>query len=38
VRKGNDALLKRIDTALNDMKKDGTMERYSKKYFPFTIY
>ena len=38
VRKGNDALLKRIDTALNDMKKDGTLERYSKKYFPFTIY
>ena len=38
VRKGNEALLKRIDTALNDMKKDGTLERYSKKYFPFTIY
>lgn len=38
VRKGSDALLKRIDTALNDMKKDGTLERYSKKYFPFTIY
>ncbi|MEO8544549.1 MAG: transporter substrate-binding domain-containing protein [Burkholderiaceae bacterium] len=38
LRKGNDALLKRIDAALTDMKKDGTMERYSKKYFPFTIY
>ena len=38
LRKGNDALLKRIDTALTDMKKDGTLERYSKKYFPFTIY
>lgn len=38
VRKGNEALLKRIDTAINDMKKDGSLERYSKKYFPFTIY
>ena len=38
VRTGNEALLKSIDTALNDMKKDGTLERYSKKYFPFTIY
>lgn len=38
LRKGNDVLLKRIDTALNDMKKDGTLERYSRKYFPFTIY
>jgi polar amino acid transport system substrate-binding protein len=38
LRKGNDALLKRIDTALNDMKKDGTLDRYSKKYFPFAIY
>ncbi len=38
VRKGNEALLKRIDTALGDMKKDGTLEKYSKKYFPFSIY
>lgn len=38
VRKGNEALVKRIDTAINDMKKDGSLEKYSKKYFPFTIY
>jgi len=38
VRKGNEALLKRIDAALNDMKKDGTLDKYSKKYFPFAIY
>ncbi len=38
LRKGNDALLKRIDTAILDMKKDGTLDKFSKLYFPFAIY
>jgi polar amino acid transport system substrate-binding protein len=37
VRKGNEALLKRIDAAIIDMQKDGTLEKFSKKYFPWTI-
>ncbi len=38
VRKGSDALLKRIDAAITAMKNDGSLERYSRKYFPFNIY
>lgn len=38
IRKGEEALLKRIDTALIDMKKDGTLEKFSKTYFPFSIF
>lgn len=38
LRKGNEALLKRIDTAILDMKKDGTLDKFSKLYFPFAIY
>ena len=37
LRKGNDELLKRIDKALADMIKDGSLEKYSHKYFPFSI-
>ncbi|MCC7048340.1 MAG: transporter substrate-binding domain-containing protein [Alphaproteobacteria bacterium] len=38
LRKDNAPLLKRIDTALLEMRKDGTLDRFSKKYFPFAIY
>lgn len=38
LRKGSEALLKRIDTAILDMKKDGTLDKFSKLYFPFAIY
>jgi len=38
IRKGEEALLKRIDAALIAMKKDGTLDAFSKKYFPFAIY
>ena len=37
LRKGNEELLKRIDKALTDMTADGSLEKYSKKYFPFAI-
>lgn len=38
LRKGNDALRKRIDVALTEMKKDGTLDKFSKLYFPFAIH
>lgn len=38
LRKGEEALLKKIDAALVDMKKDGTLDKFSKVYFPFAIY
>lgn len=38
LRKGEEALLKRIDAALIDMKKDGTLDKFSKVYFPFAIH
>ncbi len=38
LRKGEDALLKRMDAALIEMKKDGTLEKFSKTYFPFAIH
>ncbi|MGB3878041.1 transporter substrate-binding domain-containing protein [Shinella zoogloeoides] len=37
LRKGNDELLAKIDKALEDMIKDGSLEKYSSKYFPFSI-
>ena len=38
IRKGNEALLARIDNALKPMTKDGSLERFAKKIFPFTIH
>lgn len=38
IRKGNEELLGRIDKALAEMIKDGSLEEYSLKYFPFAIY
>jgi polar amino acid transport system substrate-binding protein len=38
LRKGNDALLAKIDTALAEMIADGSLETYSLKYFPFSIH
>jgi polar amino acid transport system substrate-binding protein len=38
VRKGNPELLKRIDTAILAMRKDGTLDAFSKKYFPWGIH
>jgi len=35
LRKGNGALLKRIDAAIDAMTADGTLDKYSKTYFPF---
>lgn len=38
LRKGNDALRADIDKQLAAMIKDGTLDKLSKKYFPFAIY
>jgi len=38
LRKGNAALLKRIDGALKTLIENGSLEKYSHKYFPFSIY
>lgn len=38
VRKGNAELLKRIDTAILAMRKDGTLDAFSRKYFPWAIH
>ncbi|MDH3671123.1 MAG: transporter substrate-binding domain-containing protein [Gammaproteobacteria bacterium] len=38
LRKGNEAVLKRINVALETMTKDGSLEKYSLKYFPFAIH
>lgn len=38
LRKDNKELLAKIDTALADMIKDGSLEKYSLKYFPFSIH
>jgi polar amino acid transport system substrate-binding protein len=38
VRKGNAELLKRIDTAILAMRKDGTLDGFSRKYFPWAIH
>jgi polar amino acid transport system substrate-binding protein len=38
VRKGNAELLKRMDTAILAMRKDGTLDGFSRKYFPWAIH
>ena len=38
LRKGNDVLLAKIDKAIGGMTDDGSLDRFSKKYFPFPIY
>lgn len=38
LRKGNDDLLVRINGALKTLIEDGSMEKYSLKYFPFAIH
>ena len=38
LRKGNDALLERINVALRTLIDNGSMEKYSLKYFPFAIH
>ncbi|WP_377842028.1 transporter substrate-binding domain-containing protein [Bosea sp. UC22_33] len=38
LRKGNEALLAKIDKAIAGMTDDGSLDRFSKKYFPFPIY
>ena len=38
LRKGNDELLERINTALKQLTDDGSLEEYALKIFPFTIH
>lgn len=38
VRKGDKALLDAINSAIDSIRKDGTYEKISKKYFSFDIY
>lgn len=38
LRKGSDELRQKIDGAIADMITDGTLDKFSKKYFPFAIY
>jgi polar amino acid transport system substrate-binding protein len=38
LRKGNDALLARINTALKQLTDDGSLEKYALKIFPFAIH
>ena len=38
MRKGNEALRKRVDAAIVEMKEDGTLDKFSKVYFPFAVY
>jgi len=38
LRKGNDALLKRINGAIGEITKDGSLGKFGMKYFPFTIH
>ena len=38
LRKGNNELLTRINEAIATITKDGSLEKYSLKYFPFTIH
>ncbi|RDJ02727.1 transporter substrate-binding domain-containing protein [Rhizobium grahamii] len=37
-KKGNAALISRINTALKDIKLDGTYDKINDAYFPFSIY
>ncbi len=38
LRKGNDELLGRINTALKQLTNDGSLEKYALKIFPFAIH
>ena len=38
LRKGNEDLLKRLNVGLKTLTKDGSLEKYSLKYFPFAIH
>jgi len=38
LRKGNEALLERLNTAILQLTKDGSLETYALKYFPFAIH
>ena len=38
LRKGNEALLARLNKAVTTLSNDGSLERYALKYFPFTIH
>ncbi len=38
MRKGNDALLKRLNAAVVELSKNGSLEKYARKYFPFAIH
>ena len=38
LRKGNDGLHKRLNIALKQLIEDGSLEKYSLKYFPFAIH
>lgn len=38
LRKGNDALLARLNKAITTLSNDGSLEKYALKYFPFAIH
>ncbi len=38
LRKGNDALKARLNTAIKTLTEDGSLERYALQYFPFAIH
>jgi polar amino acid transport system substrate-binding protein len=38
VRKGNEDLLKRINSVIKTITDDGSLEKFARKHFPFTIH
>jgi len=38
LRKGNDELRERLNTAILQLTKDGSLKTYALKYFPFAIH
>jgi polar amino acid transport system substrate-binding protein len=38
LRKGNKDLLKRLNGAVVELSKNGSLEKYAHKYFPFAIH
>jgi len=38
LRKGNDDLKMKLDAAVLQLTKDGSLEKYALKYFPFAIH
>ena len=38
LRKGNEALLKRVNKAIRTITNDGSLEKFALKHFPFTIH